>query len=383
MTDRPHIISLAASDLARDPRVARQRSVLHQCGETWSAGLAAPTDKTSFLQLRQRSRTPLRRAQSLWRLLLREHRDYAISRYQLETGRERPARWDLVVANDVDTLPLAFELAGTNTPVLLDAHEYAPREFEDRLYWRTLQGPHKTWLCKTYLPRVGGFTTVCDGIADEYARVFGVSRPIVIPNTPPHQPGTPHATSGDRIRLIHHGLASRSRKIETMIDLMRHLDRRFTLDLMLVPSEKGYLEWLRERAGGDPRITFREPVATAEIISATRDYDIGLFLLPPTNFNYHFALPNKFFEFIQARLAIAIGPSPEMARLVKRHDCGVVADDFSPATLARALNASTPDQIDQWKHHSHLAAGELCWEKTQQVFKSEIERLLALSSCAE
>lgn len=379
---RPRILSLTAADLSRDPRVTRQRSILRECGETWSAGLAAPDDGSAFIELVQRARTPLRRARSLAQLLLRTHAGYAENRYRLHSSAHRPAAWDLVVANDVDTLPLAFQCAGTGTPVLLDAHEYAPREFEDRLYWRVLQQPHKTWLCHQYLPRVHGFMTVCDGIADEYARMFGVARPVVVPNAPPRQSGAPRSTAPDRIRLIHHGLASRSRKIELMIDLMRHLDRRFTLDLMLVSAETGYLDWLRRRAAGNPRITFRAPVATAEIIAATREYDIGLFLLPPTNFNYHFALPNKFFEFIQARLAVAVGPSPEMARLVRQYSLGVVAEDFNPATLARHLNALEAPVIDQAKQAAHRAAEVLCWERSQAKLRDLVGQLLSRSCVA-
>ena len=56
---------------------------------------------------------------------------------------------------------------------MLDAHEYAPEEFSDRLHWRFLYQAYKTWLCRTGLSRVHGFTTVCDGIADEYARAMG------------------------------------------------------------------------------------------------------------------------------------------------------------------------------------------------------------------
>jgi hypothetical protein len=180
---------------------------------------------------------------------------------------------------------------------------------------------------------------------------------------------------------VHHGLASRSRRIETMIDLMRHLDQRFSLDLMLVSSEPGYLDWLRQRAGGDPRIRFREPVPTAEIIAATCDYDIGLFLLPPTNLNYRFALPNKFFEFVQARLAIAIGPSPEMARLTQQHGLGVVADDFSPETLARQLNRWDAAAIDRAKAAAHVAAETLCWEQVREKLRGIVRQLLP-SSCA-
>jgi hypothetical protein len=377
MNQRPRILALSASDLARDPRVTRQRAVLRECGDTWCAGLAAPMDDTPFIELQQRGRTPLRRIRSLTQLLLRAHAAYAGTRYRLAPGGNRPASWDLIVANDVDTLPLAFQLAGGRTTVLLDAHEYAPREFEDRLYWRVLHQPHKTWLCRQYLGRVQGFITICDGIADEYVRVFGVARPAVVPNAPPRQPGAPRPTDPRRIRLIHHGLASRSRRIETMIDLVRHLDQRFTLDLMLVSGEAGYLDWLRARAADDPRITFREPVPTAEIVATTRQYDIGLFLLPPTNFNYRLTLPNKFYEFIQARLAVAIGPSPEMARLIREYSLGVVAEDFEPATLARHLNALDAAAIDRAKHAAHAAAETLCWENSRATLRDLVNRLLS------
>jgi hypothetical protein len=43
-----------------------------------------------------------------------------------------------------------------------------------------------------------------------------------------------------------------------------------------------------------------------------------------------------FVEFIQARLAVAVDPSPEMARLVQRYGCGVVAPDFPPKLSQRS-----------------------------------------------
>ena len=44
-------------------------------------------------------------------------------------------RHDLILSNDIETLPLAFDLA-QGAKVLFDAHEYAPRHFEDKLVWR-------------------------------------------------------------------------------------------------------------------------------------------------------------------------------------------------------------------------------------------------------
>ena len=42
-------------------------------------------------------------------------------------------------------------------------------------------------------------------------------------------------------------------------------------------------------------------------------HDVGVYVLPPVSFNHLWALPNKVFDFVQGRLALVVGPSPEMA----------------------------------------------------------------------
>ena len=105
-------------------------------------------------------------------------------------------------------------------------------------------------------------------------------------------------------------------------------------------------------------------------------YDIGVFLIPPINFNYANTLPNKLFDFIQARLGIAIGPTPEMASIVKSYGNGVVSDDFSPQSLGRKLNALTREDIIRFKKQSSLAAKELNAEKNEVIFNNLIDQLL-------
>ena len=97
----------------------------------------------------------------------------------------------------------------------------------------------------------------------------------------------------------------------------------------------------------------------AHIVPFLNRYDVGLCIYKPTSFNLLHSLPNKFFEFIQARLAVFSGPSPEMARLIRHHDLGVVAEDFSLAALQRALNGLNRKGIDHFKSQSHQAAREL------------------------
>lgn len=269
-------------------------------------------------------------------------------------------RYDLIIANDLPTLPIALRLAG-NTPVLFDAHEYSPREYENQFAWRLLFQRYVNAMCSRYIPQVAAITTVCQSIADAYAAQYKV-QPLVIHNAPYEQPLAPSPIDGGQIRLIHHGVASRVRRLELTIEMMSSLDDRFYLDFMLMESEPDYFAYLVDLAKGNPRIRFVKPVPMQEIPQTINPYDIGVFLLPPDNFNYQYALPNKFFEFIQARLVIAIGPSPEMKAMVEKYQCGVVASTFAPKELANALNTLTKEDLHQLKCASHSAAGELGYE---------------------
>ncbi len=98
----------------------------------------------------------------------------------------------------------------------------------------------------------------------------------------------------------------------------------------------------RRRAGRqDPDPS---PVPSAELIETLNDYDVGIHVLPPTNTNNELALPNKFFDYVQARLALVIGPTPSMVEILREHDLGIVTADFEPASLTAALDALTPSR---------------------------------------
>jgi glycosyltransferase involved in cell wall biosynthesis len=76
------------------------------------------------------------------------------------------------------------------------------------------------------------------------------------------------------------------------------------------------------------------------------------------------ALPNKFFEFIAAGLAVCIGPSLSMAEIVNQYGCGVVAASFEPAVLAGVLNQTTAVEWDEMRQASLRAA---------QVLNADVE----------
>ena len=374
------VLTISFSDLGRDPRVNRQIRALKRRYTVIAAGAADPQiDGVRFLLGRMPRRTFVRKLFDAARLVAGQYDRYYWNMAHVAQLRRAldEVRADVVIANDVDALPLAFDVAKT-APVILDAHEYSLGEFGG-LKWRLTRQGYARYLCRTYIRRTSGMMTVADGIAKEYANTFRVS-PVVVQNAAPYADLHPTPVAAGVVRMIHHGNAVPGRRIEMMLDVMRMLPDRFRLDLMLLPSVPGYLAKLKSRAAGDPRIRFLPVVPMRELVPATNDYDVGLYLLPPASFNDLHALPNKFFEFVQSRLAIAIGPSPEMAALVKQHGLGVVAGSFRPEALARELIRLDAGQIGAMKQRSHEAARQLSFEREEEKLLALVDRIMQATS---
>ena len=361
--DKKKILIISFSRLNSDPRVYRQIANLSQDYNVTAAGLTNPDLKeVEFVQISERSKSPAKDMKRALLLKLKKYDEYYRETFEFQAllDRAKSEKYNLIIANDSDSLQLAFMISdGSN--VLHDAHEYAPKQQEEDLIWRFFMMRYRDYLCRHYLRRCKAMITVSDGIAQEYERVYGV-KPQVITNATEFVDIEPSPIESGHIRLIHHGSAHRARKIEKMIEMMDHLDERFTLDLMLVPSDKKYYEFLKKKSEGMTNVRFRDPVPMKTIVKESNRYDVGIYIFEPTNFNQKYALPNKIFEYVQSRLAIAIGPSPEMQKVIEKYDCGVIADDYTPESMAKKLNQLDETKISYYKSKSSMAAREISSE---------------------
>ena len=377
-----HVLVLVFSNLKHDARVMRQILWLSKNYKVTAVCFDADeVSNVTFIKIRQTQLVPARKAILAMALALRLYRtaywlfhDYKYLNKQL-AGRKH----DIVFANDIDTLPLAF-FAAPNAKVIFDAHEYAPRHFENNKVWKTFFQPFYIHLCKKYIPKATAMLTVGAGLANEYEKNFG-KKPVIISNATRYVETTPSPLQSDRIRMVHHGIANPSRRLELMLEMMDHLDDRFTLDLILMTSDyasaqtKNYIEGFKKQAMKDPRIKILPAVKSHEVVNAINAYDIGVFLIPPINFNYANTLPNKLFDFVQARLGIAIGPTPEMAAIVNRYQNGVVAPDFQPKSLAAKLMQLSREDVATFKARSVVAAQELNAEKNEVIFNELLKKI--------
>jgi len=362
---RPRLLIISFSPIAADARVLKQVRLFTPTHEVTTCGYGEAPDGVA-----RHVRIPdelvswrLDRADLIARRFARAqaHQEVvAWVREQLE-----PGEFDVVLADDAETVPLALWLRPAGG-VHADLHEYAPRQKEGVPRWRIFVAPYVRWLCRTYVTRADSVTTVAQGLADAYRREYGV-RAGVVTNATPYRQADPTPV-GHPLRLVHSGAALPDRHLEIMVEAVGLTERDVTLDLYLTRNDPAVIDALRAQAAALPadragRVHVMDPVPYAELIDTLARYDVGVFSIPPVSFNYKHTLPNKLFDFIQARLAAVVSPSPEMARVVEQYHLGAVTADFTAASLAATLDALTDAQVAAGKAAAHAAARELSAEQ--------------------
>lgn len=359
------VLIIACTDINTDPRVQRQIKALAGHDIKTCGSSNADYD---FYKLPPPSITrKLKRF--LW-LITGQFESFYWDDYKQELRiKLNENRYDAIIANDIYTLPLAtkVQLYGTGRPkVYFDAHEYHPKEWSS-LKWKLLYKRYVTYLCKEYIPKADSFSTVSRGLAREYKKLTG-TKPDIVTNAAMYQNLSPAVVGSPTIELVHHGNAIPERRIEDMIKMMEYLNNHI-LYLMLVPYDMTYYKKLQKIKHLN-NVVFLPPCKPEEICGVLNDFDIGVYILPPSNFNNINAMPNKIFDFIQARLALAVSPNPEMARMVKHYDLGVVAENYTPRAMAKAIGSLKKEDIISFKNSSHRAAKELSAESNYEIIQN-------------
>jgi Glycosyl transferases group 1 len=379
VSDRPRILSISFSNFSADARVLRQLDVLADFGEVTTLGFGPkPSAAAEHLEIPETLASLPQTMTGVLRLGLRLHSSVELAAPAVKEALRLVGdrRFDLIVANEARALPLAHAFAH-GAAVWGDMHEWAPEERTHVLSWRILVAPYMRYICSRYLPMTDAVTTVNDSIAKLYDEQFGCHTEVVR-NAIALQNLSPSPVLADRIRLVHSGGAVPGRNLEALIEATLRLDERFSLDFYLIGARDGgrYLAKLKALAGESTRVTFHPAVSPEELPATLNAFDVGIYAIPPKTANHRFMLPNKFFDFVQARLAIVFGPTVETTALIEHYELGCVTTDFSVDAMVAALSALTRESVTAFKANTDRAAAKLSSAEDTAVQRSIITRLL-------
>ncbi|MEO5534002.1 MAG: hypothetical protein ABIR17_02590 [Pseudolysinimonas sp.] len=376
---RPRILCVSFSPIHADSRVLRQIDVLRQHGEVTTVGYGpAPEGVARHIQVPDDASSLPQTPPGVARLALRRHDaveltspgEKAVLKDVVASGH-----YDLVVANDARALPLAFAADGDK--VYADMHEWAAEERATIFVWRVLVGPYMEHLCRTYLPRTAAVTSVSAGLSGLYAERYDLTTETIRNSADFRGDLAPTPVDPDRIRLVHSGTADPERNIVELIDATERLGDRFSLDLYLLEVPGGHLAQIKAKAANSPRVTVHDPVPPATLPTVLNQYDLGVFLYPLRTLSHLYHLPNKFFDFVQARLGMVFSPAPEIDAHMAKYQLGIITRDTSADALVEALRDLTVEDVAGFKRAADRSARELSSEPDRAAQDALIGRLLA------
>lgn len=302
----------------------------------------------------------------------------------LASAKARPdLRPSLVIAHDYDTCPPALSLAESfGAALIVDCHEYARGQYEHDDAWRSDGRLFATAMQDHYLARADAVTTVSAGIAERLTAEQILKRPVLTLRSMPFHEAMPFRPAGETTTILYHGLIAADRGLEALVTSVR--DWRPGLRLVLRghgdPDLVETLKAIAVRDGVAGRIAFEPSVPFAQIVAAANEADIGYFVQPDGSPQKRFTLPNKFFEYTMAGLAVVVSDLPEMAGLVRLHGHGRLVAQPDPALIAKTLNSLSPAVVNDMKRKALAAARELCWDREEEKFLTLVEELAAARS---
>jgi glycosyltransferase involved in cell wall biosynthesis len=286
-------------------------------------------------------------------------------------------RADVFVANDLDTLPANYLVSLLRRKTLVyDAHEFFT-EVPELIGRETVK---KLWLKieQHLLPKITHSYTVCQSIADAYTQRYGISMNVVR-NVPvkhveePEKdriPGLPTSTF-----VIYQGAVNKGRGLEHLVDAFEFIENMTCViighgDIYLALKER------IERKGLENKVSLLGQIPFSELIHITPLAALGVSIEENLGLNYYYALPNKLFDYIQAKIPVLVSDFPEMSKIITTYQIGEVLHSHYPKDLAAQIITMTrKENVTLWKENLYKAAEELCWGKEEEKLLAIYENL--------
>lgn len=218
------------------------------------------------------------------------------------------------------------------------------------------------------LPRLVHVTAASLPMAHAFADYHRCAPPVLVRNTFPASDPSQQRTFSQAQTLRLYWFSQTigpHRGLETAIAALALLPPQVELHLrgQISASDRRALLAPAERAGTAARIHVLAPTSPATLIDASRDHAIGLALEVPYNRNRDLTVTNKFYQYLQAGLAIiatrTTGQAAAMQTLGWEEHC-VPVDDA--AALAQAIQrfVDSPALLQQRQAEASAAAAGDC-----------------------
>jgi glycosyltransferase involved in cell wall biosynthesis len=278
------------------------------------------------------------------------------------------SRSNVLLANDLDTLLPNFLVSKIkNKPLVYDSHEMFCEgpELQGRKFVQSVWRMIEKWV----VPKLKYSYTVSRSIADFYNKKYNTNFQLIrnIPRLQKESEIVPELTFNGKKIILYQGVMNPGRGLEEMIAAMPFIDSAILLIIGFGKVEC-QLKDLVSELSVEERVIFYGKVSFQELISYTKQADLGLLLERPLGLSFTYALPNKLFDYIHADLPIVASPLLEVKKIMDEFEIGVMVENHNSKYLADTINEmlNNREKRVMWKQNMQKAKKELNWEKEEK-----------------
>lgn len=366
----PDVLIIVSSDPRYDTRSSKFQRTLSEAGhKTMVVGVCSdglPSDDPGFV------RVPV---------TAKSGKSFFLQFYQKVIPYALKTHAKVVVAGDLFSLPPAIINKQRHNrksgPVSLvydskELYRELPslrRKKSSFVFWNFIE--------KISIRYVDSAFTVNDSIAD----ILGPKWKLpftVVRNVPEKTVALPSEKSFDRILLAFSGGLQPGRGLHDLVRLLTILPEKYELKIIGEGALREELETLASSLNVRGRVHFTGRVESSRVIPELSEAHIGVYLMENAGLCHYLALPNKFFQFISARLPVIVPEFPEMEKIVNRYGIGGAIDTTDPEKTAALIMKITSDRVtyEEMRINCEKAAADLNWEVEKEKFVEAVERLI-------
>lgn len=274
-------------------------------------------------------------------------------------------KFDVVCANDPDTLPAAIALNWfKNFQLVYDSHEYFTEvpELEGKSFKK------KIWTCveSKGVKLANQCYTVNESLADILSKKYG--KPFkVVKNVP--KDSFPSKTRAKENIIIYQGALNHGRGLKLLI---RAMDK---IDAQLLLAGRGDIEKDLRSLVKDlqlsGKVKFLGVLLPRDLQKTTSRAKIGVNLLEEKSLNYYYSLANKFFDYMHAGIPSIHMNFPEYARINEQSRISLLINTLNETELVEAIQSLLSNDVlyAELVENNQALQSRYTWVKEEKVLR--------------
>ncbi|MEQ7871395.1 glycosyltransferase family 4 protein [Chromohalobacter salexigens] len=281
--------------------------------------------------------------------------------------KQRPL---VIHAHDVNVLPTAWLAACIcRSKLIYDAHEISSGREGYRKIGRLV-----AWIEKKLMPKAAGTITTTEARSKFFARAYKIPRSLVLQN----RPRLVSVRENNHIRevlglshsypiIIYQGGQQPGRGLERLVKCASDVPDAYFV-FVGGGSLHDELKILTKSLCLDSRVFFIPTVSLEELPKYTASADIGIQPIENTCLNHFTTDSNKLFEYVIAGLPVIASRLPEIGKVVRKHDLGILVSPGDTESLSCAIRklVNDPELRSRYRANAVQAAQTLNWETQEQ-----------------